>query len=307
MLAAIACSYKHPEIESARNANEPGDYDLAIQHYTNAINSGELSDDVRGTALFSRGKAYGDQGLYDEAIRDYSAAIRPNSDSASYFNNRGLDYANNGLYDEAIRDYDEAIRLDPDYALAFNNRGNAYRRKGLYDEAVRDYDEAMRITPGDADDFFTLGRARFYKGDFADAARDLTIAVQKYPPNEAKTYAILWLYLSQARASLGAEAALADNTTELELNSWPGQVVSMFLGGVTPETVLTAAADPDPKKQREQLCEAYFYVGEYMLLQDQWDEAATMFRRALGTGVTEFVEYTGAKVELERISASLSG
>ncbi len=32
-----------------------------------------------------------------------------------------------------------------------------------------------------------------------------------------------------------------------------------------------------------------------------------MFRRALDTGVTKFLEYTGAKVELERISESSSG
>ncbi len=44
-----------------------------------------------------------------------------------------------------------------------------------------------------------------------------------------------------------------------------------------------------------------------MLLQGEWDEAATMFRSALDTGVTEFVEYTGAKVELERISAIRRG
>ncbi len=89
VLAAIACSDQHPELESARNAFERGDYDLAIQHYTNAINSGELSDDVLGTALYDRGVAYWEKRLYDEAIRDYSEAIRLNPDSASYFKNRG--------------------------------------------------------------------------------------------------------------------------------------------------------------------------------------------------------------------------
>ncbi len=294
------------EETDAMNAYECGDYDLAIQHYTNANNSGGLSDDDLGIAFYNRGVAYGRKGLYDEAIRDYGEAVRLVPEYAEAFNNRGVAYDRKGLYDEAICDYSEAIRLDPDYAEAFNNRGIAYSDKRLYDEALRDYSEAMRLRPGDADSSFTLGRARFYKGDFAGAARDLTIAVQTHPPNKAKTYASLWLYLSQARASLEAEATLADNTTELELNSWPGQVVSMFLGGVTPEWVLTAAADPDLKKQREQLCEAYFYVGEYLLLQGRRDEAVTMFRRALDTRVTKFLEYTGAKVELERISASSS-
>ena len=40
-------------------------------------------------------------------------------------------------YDEAIRDYTEAIRLDPKNAKAYRNRGLAYRRLGKYDEAIR--------------------------------------------------------------------------------------------------------------------------------------------------------------------------
>ncbi len=377
VLVAIACGDQHPDnpdIESAQNAYEHGNYNVAIHYLTRAIDSGDLPDDDLGIAFYNRsvvyfeerlydeairdsseairlnpdyaaafynrgvayskkrlygeairdyseairvdpdyakafnnrGRAYSAKHLYDEAIRDYDQAIRLVSDYAEAFNSRGITYDRKGLYDEAIRSYDQAIRLGPDFAAAFNNRGNAYANKGLYDEGIRDHSEAIRLSPGDPDNFFALGRARFYKGDFADAARDLTIAVQTHPPNRAKTYASLWLYLSQARASLEAEATRADKTSNLELNSGPGQVVSMFLGGVTPESVLTAAADPDAKKQREQLCEAYFYVGEYLLLQDRWDEAATMFRSALDTSVTEFLEYTGAKAELDRISESSS-
>ncbi len=160
VLGAIACSDQHPELESARNAYERGDYDLAIQHYTNAINSGELSDDVLGTALYDRGGAYLEKRLYDEAIRDYSEAIRLNPDAAGAFNDRGNAYARKGLYDEAIRDYDEAIRLNPIHHFFFNNRGNAYRHKGLYDEANRDYSEAIRLDLDSAGYFNNRGRRR---------------------------------------------------------------------------------------------------------------------------------------------------
>ncbi len=135
------------EETDAMNAYERGDYGLAIQHCTNAINSGGLSDDELGIAFYNRGVAYGRKGLYDEAIRDYGQAIRLDPDYAEAFNSRGVAYDRKGLYDEAIRDYGEAIRLDPDYAEAFNNRGIAYSDKRLYDEALRDFSEAMRLRP----------------------------------------------------------------------------------------------------------------------------------------------------------------
>ena len=49
---------------------------------------------------------------------------------------RGLTEAKKGDYDEAIADYSEAIRLDPDYALAYWSRGMCYLFKDDYDQAI---------------------------------------------------------------------------------------------------------------------------------------------------------------------------
>ena len=42
-------------------------------------------------------------------------------------------------YDQAIADYSQAIRLKPDYAKAYDNRGNAYSRLGRFDPAFADF------------------------------------------------------------------------------------------------------------------------------------------------------------------------
>jgi len=73
------------------------------------------------------------------------------------------------------------------------------------------------------------------------------------------------------------------------------------LGKKSPDEVLRAAQNSDPSKQKEHLCEAQFYVGEYALLQGKTSEAAKFFKAAFDGCPTNFVEYAGAKAELDRL------
>src|ERR1700750_139589 len=48
-----------------------------------------------------------------------------------------------GEYDNAVADYSEAIRLKSDYPSAFNNRGATYDQLKQYDKAIADFTEAI--------------------------------------------------------------------------------------------------------------------------------------------------------------------
>ena len=50
-------------------------------------------------------------------------------------------------YDEAIKDYSVAIRLDPKNSFAFAQRGVARVEKQDYDRAIQDLTEAIRLDP----------------------------------------------------------------------------------------------------------------------------------------------------------------
>jgi len=115
-------------------------------------------------------------------------------------------------------------------------------------------------------------------------------------------YAVLWLYLARARAGEDGRGDLATQATRLNLSKWPGPVLALYLGNAAPEALLPAARDSDPKKQREQQCEAYFYLGQQALLRGDRAEAIRLFRAAVDTGVTDFIEYQGAQMELKRLS-----
>ena len=50
-------------------------------------------------------------------------------------------------YDNAIADYTEALRINPNSDVAYYCRGNAYRAKGDIERAIADHEEAVRLKP----------------------------------------------------------------------------------------------------------------------------------------------------------------
>jgi lipoprotein NlpI len=203
-----------------------------------------------------------------------------------------------GEYDRAIKDYDQAIALNPHYANAFNNRGNAYRCKGAYGHAIDDYNKAIGLDPYDAKKFKSRGIVGFSMGQFDAARKDLETARQLNPKDP---YTVIWLYLTRVKLGKDAKGDLAKNAEQLNLQVWPKEVIGLYLGKTTKETLLSSAKNPDPKKDQEQHCEADFYLGEDALRQGKRDDAVTLFQQARETRVTTFIEYTGALVELKRL------
>ena len=65
------------------------------------------------------------------------------------YNNRGLTYKNNGLYDQAIADFSQAIRLAPDLDYAYFNRGDTYEINGERQRAVKDFMKSYALKSDD--------------------------------------------------------------------------------------------------------------------------------------------------------------
>ena len=103
--------------------------------------------------------------------------------------NRGVDHDEVIQRDDAIADYTEAIRLNPKYTEAYCKRGGVYSMKGQRDDAIADYTEAIRLNPKYTEAYY--GRAFTYskKGEYDKAIADCTIAIN-LDPTCAKAYAI---------------------------------------------------------------------------------------------------------------------
>jgi tetratricopeptide (TPR) repeat protein len=132
--------------------------------------------------IFSNlGLALADQGRIDEAVAQYSEALRLKPDYPEAHNNLGLALAGQGRIDEAMAQYFEALRLKPDYPKAHNNLGNALAGQGRIDEAMAQYFEALRLQPDYPKAHVNLGAALAGRGRIDEAMAQYFEALRLQP------------------------------------------------------------------------------------------------------------------------------
>lgn len=155
-----------------------------------------------------RGEEFRKKGEFDNAIQEYTEAIKLNPMFSWPYNNRGLARAAKGEFDEALKDFADAIRLDPKYAFAFNNRGLVRAAKGELENAMKDYTEAIRLSPRYAFPYHNRGVLWVKQGDFGQAIADFAEAVQLDSQFAAPNNEIAWIRATCAdpRFRAGKEA-----------------------------------------------------------------------------------------------------
>jgi lipoprotein NlpI len=190
--------------------------------------------------------------------------------------------------------------IDRNLATVYYYRAGIYAYKKDYKRAIPDYDQATRLDRSMAQAYNHRGFARFFLGEYEAAAKDFQASVEWRPED---LYAPLWLYIMQARSGGDPSSSLERWASGKDFTDWPGELISLYRGGLSAQEALKAADDSNPKRQREKKCEAYFYIGQLLLTQGKKNEAIKMFRAAAATNVTEFVEHEAAKVELKRLGS----
>jgi lipoprotein NlpI len=266
-----------------------GDYDRAIADYTKAIHLDPKLD----YTFWRRGLAHTRKKEHERAIADYSQAIRLNPNRAPAYVGRGYAYHSKGDYDRAIADYDEAIRISPHYTVAYHDRGFAHFAKGEHDRAIADYTEAIRLDEQYASSYRNRGVAYLYSGSRAEARADLEMATQLMPKD---AYVALWRELAERRAN--APSTLAQALSQIEMAAWPAPVIRLLLGETTPAALLASAKESDPKKSRERLCDANFFIGQLALQKGFKEEAKRAFQIAVRDCPPELLEMGAAAAEL---------
>ncbi|MGH7333145.1 MAG: tetratricopeptide repeat protein [Candidatus Rokuibacteriota bacterium] len=269
-----------------------GQLEQAIQDYTQSLRLGPDTGGIR----VNRGVAYLRRGQDDRALEDFNEVLRitPGDPSAHY--HRGLLAWRRGEVERALRDYDDAIRLDSRLAAAYSARGDVHKVRGDRDRAIQDYDLALKLDPSDRNAYVGRGLSRFDHGQLAEAITDLVRATELDPDAIEPA---LYLYLSREHLRQDGRPALTA-AARRDLSRWPGPVVAMYLGRLKPKDLLAAIPQGASTAQRTQRCQAYFYLGQEMLLRGDSVEAARMFKEAVATAVAGVDEYESARAYLAR-------
>ena len=174
---------------------ERGYWDEAIREYQAAL---RINPNY-AEAHLNLGVAYGQRGRWGEALREFQVALRINPNLAEAHYNLGVAYGEQGRWDEAIQAYQAALCINPDYAEAHCNLGVAYGQQGRLDENIREHQAALHINPNDADAHYNLGLAYGQQGRLDEAIRECQAAL-RINPNYAEAHFNLGLaYYQQGR------------------------------------------------------------------------------------------------------------
>jgi Flp pilus assembly protein TadD len=170
LLSPVAMADPLDELRAGTSAYKEGKYQEAVDAFTRAIISGQLSVEALAVTFNNRGVAYGELGDFDRAILDYTEALGLRPGDATATRNlrvghvrRGVMRAQQGDVDAAIADFTRAIELDPNHFLAYLRRGEARLGQGQVDAALSDLERAEALASDNAQVREVLARARSVK------------------------------------------------------------------------------------------------------------------------------------------------
>jgi tetratricopeptide (TPR) repeat protein len=163
-----------------------GEYDLAIAEITKAIESDPLNwlgYRQRGIAYFQRGSFRTVSEDFVRALSDLQRAtsLNPEDDYAHYM--LGRTYYSQAKYDDALREFDAAIKINGDVGELRKWRGHVSYRLKEYDVAIDNYTKAHELSPRDPEILLSRGFTYVENGQYAAAKSDFESARDINPSN----------------------------------------------------------------------------------------------------------------------------
>ena len=162
----------------------------------------------------NRGIAYGELGLFDKSVEDYSRAIEINPNFPDAYYNRGVGFGNLNQVDKAIVDYTKTVELDPSFEKAYYNRGNKYEYLKQWDKAISDYSKTIEIDPNFSSAYINRGIAYEFLKQWDNAISDCSRALE-IDPNDNSAYYNRGLAYANIQQW---DHAIADYTRALEID-----------------------------------------------------------------------------------------
>jgi tetratricopeptide (TPR) repeat protein len=105
------------------------------------------SEEIPGDYDVRKGNYRLEDGQYDEAVKEFSNALKKNPDHVNAHLGLAITYLQTNKSDEALAEFNRVIELVPEMAPAYANRGILYDRLGEYEKALADYRKALALDP----------------------------------------------------------------------------------------------------------------------------------------------------------------
>ena len=155
-------------------------YEDAIADFSKAIKL----DPKNPYWLLNRSKIYHMKGDLKSAKSDMNDAVKISNESAIYIAERGNFYSVTGEFDKATKDFKESIKLDSLSRRTFHYLTENLIRQGKIDDALKNASESMTKFKNDTISFEQIGRINFAKNDLFKSLSAYTQAASIMEFNE---------------------------------------------------------------------------------------------------------------------------
>lgn len=163
-------------------AGEEGKADQVIAACTEALTRTDLSSEGMSVLHQRRATASFEGGDFQDAIIDFSEAVRLDPKSSAALAGRGLAYYSREQYAQAIYDFTAALALNPDDLFSHSIRGVSYVKIDKYESAVEDLTAVLSSKQGGTPmDHYYRGVAYLGLGDKAKAKADFNACLKMVP------------------------------------------------------------------------------------------------------------------------------
>ena len=282
VLIARDAKDREPRMGRAALLRDKGDFDAALAEYDAIVASlsKETSPgDLPSTAFFARAATLREKGAIDAALAEAEKGIALWPEIASGYRERAL---------IALFHTDKPVAAALDFATAIE-KGFSYKRvmilidRGAEALGVVTTDRSWKLAPDTP---------------FVPAAYEL----------------VLQAHLARARAGTAdADKLLKDMKAldhelfpgfyhDMRFLEWPGPLLKLFLGTMTPEEVRAAAQAPG-RNARHRACTADFYLAAYFQEKRQDHDARRLLQAAADGCPVWAAERGFARAELKRLGS----
>lgn len=160
-------------------------------------------------------------------------------------------------FDEAVRDLTAALKFDPQSAAVWQGRGELNFKAGHFKESVADFDRVIELAPRQTPHHWQRGISLYYANRFAEGRQQFELH-QTVNPNDVENAAWHFLCAARERGVTNARASMIKVGRDARV---PMQEIDqLYRGAGNVEKVLVAAKEANV---RDALFYAHLYLGLY--------------------------------------------
>jgi len=159
--------------EEGRAAMQNSDYELAIEHFNQAISEGmdlSVAYNNKGVALLRLGQC-------NESVKSLDIALTGNTKQPDTYINLALAQLCDGYRDAAYKTLNEGIRSSDDHTGVLLMRAMMRVEDSRYADAIEDYNSLLSKDPDNADLWYDLSNLLFEMKDYPGAYKAIQNAI----------------------------------------------------------------------------------------------------------------------------------